>query len=64
MAKTMQIIATVVIVAIFSLLCTAAVAADAPAPSPTSAAGALTPSVASGVAFSVAVFFFGYVLKI
>ncbi|KAK2982907.1 hypothetical protein RJ640_006321 [Escallonia rubra] len=52
---------TVAAMAVFAALVGAAVAAEAPAPSPTSAAGSISPSLAVGCAFAVVGFLFGSV---
>ncbi|KAK9742160.1 hypothetical protein RND81_03G152200 [Saponaria officinalis] len=49
------------ILVIVSLLCSAAMAAEAPAPSPTSAS---SPAIAGGVVAAVTAVFFGSILKI
>ncbi|OVA11730.1 hypothetical protein BVC80_41g14 [Macleaya cordata] len=51
-----------VILAVFSLIGDT-YAADAPAPSPTSAAGAVSPSVAVAFLVSFAAFFFGSLFR-
>ncbi|GMH10783.1 hypothetical protein Nepgr_012624 [Nepenthes gracilis] len=63
MAKGLQISLMAIFVAIVSLLGTA-IAADGPAPSPTAAAGSLSPSLAAGCFLAFAAFFFGSARKI
>ncbi|KAL2940194.1 Arabinogalactan protein 12 [Bienertia sinuspersici] len=63
MANSMQASLMAVIFAIFSVI-DIAMAAEAPAPSPTSAAGILSPSVAGALAVAISAFFFGSVFKI
>ncbi|KMT17964.1 hypothetical protein BVRB_2g033100 [Beta vulgaris subsp. vulgaris] len=63
MAKSTQASPMAVIFAIFSLLVSVAMAVEAPAPSPTSAAGILSPSIAGIFAVAIAAFFSGSLLK-